>query len=72
MALSLLLLLLFWLLPGAVGAQPEATTDLDRSAAETKLDRVRASAVVFHGNTLENTMQKRKKILKQGIFSRKN
>ena len=39
---------------------------------ETKLDRVRASAVVFHGNTLENTMQKRKKILKQGIFSRKN
>ncbi len=38
---------------------------------ETRLDRSRASAVVFHGKTRENTLLKRRKIMKQGIFTRK-
>lgn len=35
---------------------------------ETRMDRARASAVVFQGKTREHTLQKRKKIMKQGIF----
>ena len=38
---------------------------------ETRLDRARASAVVFRGKTHENTVRKRQKIMKQGIFGKK-
>ena len=36
------LLLLLWLLPGPAAAQPDATGDMDRTAAETQLERVLA------------------------------
>ena len=38
---------------------------------ETKLDRSRASAVVFQAKMHDNALQKRRKIMKQGIFTRK-
>ena len=38
---------------------------------ETRLDRSRASAVVFQGKTRENTLLKRRKIMKRGIFTQK-
>jgi coiled-coil domain-containing protein 130 len=36
---------------------------------ETRLDRARAAAVVFDGRTRENTLQKRKKIMRGSIFN---